>query len=63
MLQNADPVVQPSATITWNGFCLNVWGSIDTTPYGADTNDVPYADRQGKFEEVDYTLSYSSKTN
>jgi uncharacterized protein (TIGR02001 family) len=59
MLQNADPVVQPSATITWNGFSLNVWGSIDPTHYGAETSDTPYADRQGEFEEVDYTLAYS----
>lgn len=49
-------VVQPSATVSYKGFSLNVWGNLDTKPYSAA--DVK---NNGKYTETDYTLSYSKK--
>ena len=51
ILQNPDPCVQPSATATWKGLSLNVWGNYATSDWGAD--------REGNFSEVDYTASYT----
>lgn len=50
ILINEDPVVQPSATLTWKGLSLNVWQSWDTTDQ---------LNHKGKVQETDYTLSYS----
>jgi len=50
ILINEDPVVQPSATLTWKGLSLNVWQSWDTTDQ---------LNHRGKVQETDYTLSYS----
>lgn len=55
LVSNNDPVLQPSLTVGWYGFSANVWGNVDTTDYGKDAYG---ADREWKFSEIDYTLSY-----
>ncbi|OGV73143.1 MAG: hypothetical protein A3K19_14985 [Lentisphaerae bacterium RIFOXYB12_FULL_65_16] len=57
ILYNQDPVLQPSATVSWFGFSANIWGSYDTTDYGA--HEGGYGDSQWEFAEIDCTLSYS----
>jgi hypothetical protein len=49
-------VVQPSATVSYKGFSVNVWGNLDTRPYSAAN-----ADYAAKYTETDYTVSYSRK--
>lgn len=49
-------VIQPSATLGYKGFSMNVWGNLDTKPYSAV--DANYG---AKYTETDYTLSYSKK--
>lgn len=49
-------VVQPAVTVSYNGFALNVWGNLDTSPYSA--GEAKYASQH---TETDYTLSYSRK--
>lgn len=57
-------VLQPSATVTYNGFSLNLWGNIDTRPYKSDNPASPaFAaspdGRSSTWTETDLTLSYS----
>ncbi|NOY80121.1 MAG: hypothetical protein GXP31_03855 [Kiritimatiellaeota bacterium] len=47
-----DPVIQPSATLSWKGLSLNVWGSIDATDVNEGSGE------EYRLQEVDYTLSY-----
>lgn len=47
-------VIQPSVTASYKGFTANVWGNLDTRPYGAA--DQKYS---SNFTETDVTLSYS----
>jgi len=49
-------VIEPSVTIGYKGFSLNVWGNMDTRPYSV--GDAQYA---SQYTETDYTLSYSRK--
>ncbi len=42
-------VIQPSATVSYGGFGMNLWGNLDTDQYSDDTN---------AFNETDLTLSY-----
>ena len=49
-------VLEPSATVSYKGFSLNVWGNLDTKPYSA--TDSKYG---AKYTETDYTISYSKK--
>jgi hypothetical protein len=49
-------VVQPSATVSYKGFSVNVWGNLDTKPYSAVN-----ASYGAKYTETDYTVSYSKK--
>ena len=49
-------VVQPSVTLGYKGFALNLWGNLDTEPYAADN-----ADHSSQYTETDYTISYSKK--
>ncbi len=49
-------VVQPSATISYNGFSANVWGNLDTRPYFAGTGETSYP---STWNETDLTLSYT----
>jgi hypothetical protein len=47
-------VIQPSVTLGYAGFSLNVWGNMDTDLHtrGSDTTE-------SKYTETDYTLSYA----
>jgi hypothetical protein len=49
-------VLQPSATVGYKGFSVNVWGNLDSKPYSAVA-----ANYGGKYTETDYTISYSKK--
>ena len=49
-------VVQPSATVSYKGFSVNIWGNLDTKPYSAAN-----ANYGAKYTETDYTVSYSKK--
>lgn len=49
-------VIQPSMTASYKGFTANVWGNLDTKPYGASGEDY-----SSNFTETDVTLSYSRK--
>jgi hypothetical protein len=49
-------VVQPTATVSYKGFSVNVWGNLDTKPYSA--TDAKYST---KYTETDFTVSYSKK--
>jgi hypothetical protein len=49
-------VLQPSVTINYEGFSVNVWGNLDTKPYAAA------GEKYGSnYTEMDLTLSYSRK--
>ena len=54
MLLTNDPVLQPSVTLGYKGFSLNVWGSYDVTDVNEDDND-EYA-----LQELDLTLGYET---
>lgn len=43
------PVFEPSITVEWNGFSVNVWGNLDLD----DVNGL-----EGEFNEVDWTVGY-----
>ncbi len=43
-------VLQPSVTVSYNGFSANLWSNIDTDTYSGSTNN---------WTETDMTLSYS----
>jgi hypothetical protein len=42
-------VIQPSMTVGYQGFAMNLWGNLDTDYYAEDTT---------KYNETDITLSY-----
>lgn len=42
-------VIQPSLTVGYKGFSMNMWGNLDTEYYANDTNE---------FNETDLTLGY-----
>lgn len=48
-LSNNSLVIQPSMTISYQGFAFNLWGNLDTDNDIEDTND---------WNETDLTLSY-----
>ena len=45
-----DPVFQPGASLSWNGFTAAWWGSVDTTKINGNN---------GEFIEHDWSLDYS----
>ncbi|MGV8078877.1 MAG: hypothetical protein AB2L22_02285 [Syntrophales bacterium] len=49
-------VIQPSATVGWKGFSINLWGNIDTSPYYGGSDGKRY---HGTWNETDLTLSYT----
>jgi hypothetical protein len=51
-LSKDSAVIQPSMTIGYKGFSVNMWGNFDT-----DENFVP--DGDAKWNETDFTFSYS----
>jgi hypothetical protein len=48
-------VIQPSMTLGYKGFSVNLWGNLDTRPYSPV--DASYT---GTWNETDLTLSYST---
>ncbi len=48
-----DPVFQPTATVSYKGLSLNVWGSLDMT----DIHET--SGHTWRLQEVDYTLAYA----
>ena len=48
-------VIQPSMTLGYKGFSVNLWGNLDTKPYSP--TDTSYT---GTWNETDLTLSYST---
>ena len=48
-------VIQPSLTLGYKGFSVNLWGNLDTKPYSPV--DASYT---GTWNETDLTLSYST---
>jgi len=61
-------VLQPSVTINYKGFSLNVWGNIDTDQHqtqvffpgkATDASGVGVGQGQKSFNETDLTLSYT----
>ena len=47
-------VLQPSMTVAWKGFGVNLWGNLDTDEDPAINTDASSSD----FNEIDLTLSY-----
>lgn len=46
-------VIQPSMTIGYKGFSMNLWGNLDSDPYSATA-----ADNKSNWTETDLTLAY-----
>lgn len=46
-------VIQPSMTVSYKGFGVNLWGNLDTDQYAADSDE-----QKSNFNETDFTLSY-----
>jgi len=44
-------VIQPSLTVGYKGFAVNLWGNLDTDQYGMDSDAF-------NWNETDFTLSY-----
>lgn len=49
-------VIQPSMTVGYKGFAVNLWGNLDRSPYFAGTGDTNYSNT---WNETDLTLSYA----
>jgi len=47
-------VIQPSMTVGYKGFSVNLWGNLDTKPYLGDNDN-----NSAHWTETDFTLSYS----
>ena len=48
-------VIQPSMTVGYKGFSVNLWGNQDTAPYSPVSNTT----YTGTWNETDLTVSYS----
>jgi len=55
-LSRHSTVIQPSLTVSYQGFTANLWGNLDTSPYGAAGQNY-----SSQYTETDVTLSYSRK--
>jgi hypothetical protein len=53
-LSRNSTVIQPSSTLGYKGFSVNVWGNLDTKAYSPTNASYP-----GTWNETDMTLSYS----
>jgi len=47
-------VIQPSMTVGYKGFSMNLWGNLDSDPFDAD----PTVDNKSNWTETDLTLAY-----
>ncbi|MGA2402237.1 MAG: TorF family putative porin [Syntrophobacteraceae bacterium] len=56
-------VIQPSATVTWNGFSANIWGNFDTSRHSNNAFLALPAGQAGdpKWSETDFTVSYTKE--
>ena len=59
-------VLQPSGTVTWNGFSVNVWGNFDTARNSNNLflrNPALPSGQQGnaKWSETDFNVSYTKE--
>ena len=55
LVLNDDPALQPSVSLTYGGFTVGVWGSLDLTD---SSEDLGHGYRHGAFSEVDLSLDY-----
>jgi len=53
-LSKDSAVIQPSMTVGYKGFSVNLWGNSDTDPYTASDEE----DEDNNWNETDLTLSY-----
>ena len=62
-LSKDSAVIQPSATITWNGFSATVWGNFDTSRHSNNIFLPLPSGQEGdtKWSETDFTLSYTKE--
>jgi hypothetical protein len=51
-------VIQPSITIGYKDFSLNLWGNLDTNPYPLDN---PADKKSGRWTETDVTIAYNEE--
>ncbi|MEW6219446.1 MAG: hypothetical protein AB1634_07920 [Thermodesulfobacteriota bacterium] len=51
-------VVQPSLTVGYKGFGMNLWGNMDTDRYDSDPTTPDPQDNASDWNETDLTLSY-----
>ena len=51
-------VIQPSLTVEYYGFSVNMWGNLDTNPYKSNTWSSATANSSGNWTETDLTLAY-----
>ncbi len=60
-LSSHSAVLEPSVTVSYKGFSLNVWGNIDSSEHQTQSFPTKALDRIGKttFDETDLTLSYT----
>ncbi len=56
-------VIEPSATVTWNGFSASVWGNFDTSRHSNNGFLSLPAGQAGdpKWSETDFTVSYTKE--
>jgi hypothetical protein len=54
-LSKDSAVVQPSMTVGYKGFSVNIWGNLDTDPYSTTEGE----NNPSKWNETDLTLSYA----
>ncbi|MGO9688949.1 MAG: hypothetical protein ACLP2X_10450, partial [Syntrophobacteraceae bacterium] len=53
-------VIQPAATITWNGFSATIWGNFDTDR-NSNNFFLPLRSGVTKWSETDFTVSYTKE--
>jgi hypothetical protein len=53
-------VIQPAATITWNGFSATIWGNFDTDR-NSNNPFLPLRSGVTKWSETDFTVSYTKE--
>lgn len=60
-LSNDSAVIQPSVTVAFAGFALNMWGNFDTDQRNRNPNLAAFVKRNGKpsWNETDFTFSYT----
>ena len=52
-------VLQPSMTISYKNFSMNLWGNLDTDVDKGNDPDPDFNNNQSQFNETDWTISYA----